>query len=469
MFVQDIKSPGINITVDVPEAEAKNFQQMCRTFESSNLIGKAIDEYLLKVHRSRPARVVDLTIDVDSDSDEPPPPKRPALENRAADSSSNTNNNSKASSNMDDSSASDNIQTLTKAVMSRKKQIFEDIPATVAGFVSRTTHRISGERDIVNFLRSFFKAHSITVQMKPFGSATYGFGGSETDFNILVNISKKTESKFPFLDALLNWWTFLGSFNDGKKNQLQETFRSFGELFVAPDFQCHFEVLAKLNGNRALPKRFKLYSKATDIVCWLHLDMDNGMAETSQIIRNCILHAPICKWHEQWKCFELYELSPSQKPHILIGFPFISFRFPCSIGYHLIAYLKSWQDALNSAAILKEMQAFQFNSYITSVLVIFYLQLNQNFPKLADVPKASRTKSIDKVPPVDAHLLKQSIRQFFEFYGNFYDFKKHVISVHVGQWEDRQFKQGQQHAYTLEQKRFVCFTTVFAFGTQFQS
>lgn len=100
------------------------------------------------------------------------------------------------------------------------------------------------------------------------------------------------------------------------------------------------------------------------------------------------------------------------------------------------------------------MQAFQFNSYIISVLVIFYLQLNQNFPKLANVPQASQAISIDKVPPVDGHLLKQSIRQFFKFYGNNYEIKDHVISVHVGQWENRQFNQNEQQEYTPEQKRF---------------
>lgn len=121
----------------------------------------------------------------------------------------------------------------------------------------------------------------------------------------------------------------------------------------------------------------------------------------------------------------------------------------------MVAYLKSWQEALNRAAILKEMQAFQFNSYILSVLVIFYLQLNQNVPKLADVLKATGKNSIDDVPPVDAHRLKQSIRQFFEFYGNFYESEKHVISVHVGQWENRQVEKDQQHNYTSEQKRFV--------------
>lgn len=125
--------------------------------------------------------------------------------------------------------------------------------------------------------------------------------------------------------------------------------------------------------------------------------------------------------------------------------------------------MKSWQEAVNGAAILKEMHAFQFNTYIISVLVIFYLQLNQNFPKLAKVP-ASQVTSIDKVPPVDGHLLKQSIRQFFEFYGNFYEINDQVISVHVGQWENRKFDKNPQHELTPEQKRFVQFKHTICYG-----
>lgn len=85
-------------------------------------------------------------------------------------------------------------------------------------------------------------------------------------------------------------------FLDGTKVELKQTFRSLGNLFDAPAFQKYFELLAKLNGNRAIGKRFKLQHKATDIICWVHLSFNNDMAESSQILRNCILHAPICKW-----------------------------------------------------------------------------------------------------------------------------------------------------------------------------
>lgn len=84
-------------------------------------------------------------------------------------------------------------------------------------------------------------------------------------------------------------------FLDGTKIELKQTFRSLGNLFDAPGFQKYFELLTKLNGNRAIGKRFKLQHKATDIICWVHLSFNNDMAESSQILRDCILHAPICK------------------------------------------------------------------------------------------------------------------------------------------------------------------------------
>lgn len=82
---------------------------------------------------------------------------------------------------------------------------------------------------------------------------------------------------------------------DGTIVQLQETFGSLCTLFNRPEFQSHFELMAKLKGNRAISKRIKLYHKATDTICLIHLGLNSGMADTSQIIRNCILHAPICK------------------------------------------------------------------------------------------------------------------------------------------------------------------------------
>lgn len=50
-----------------------------------------------------------------------------------------------------------------------------------------------------------------------------------------------------------------------------------------------------MNGTRVLTKRYKLFHKASNIICWVHLDLQNEMSETSQTIRNCIVQAPICE------------------------------------------------------------------------------------------------------------------------------------------------------------------------------
>lgn len=99
------------------------------------------------------------------------------------------------------------------------------------------------------------------------------------------------------------------------------------------------------------------------------------------------------------------------------------------------------------------LRAFEFNTYIISVLVIFFLQLNQNFPKLSDVP-ASNSKFIHHVPcRVEKEKIKQTIASFFKFYGEKFQMKRQIISVNIGRWQER-ILQSQQTNFTLEQKRF---------------
>lgn len=123
------------------------------------------------------------------------------------------------------------------------------------------------------------------------------------------------------------------------------------------------------------------------------------------------------------------------------------------IGYHLIAYVRAWQNALNEAIAANGTRfVFRFNTYIISVLVIFYLQLNQNFPKLSDVP-SSHIKSMDRVPKnVDKEYMKRSVNGFFEFYGKKYELKNQLISVNIGRWQDPLFEP-KKTTFTPEQKR----------------
>lgn len=122
-------------------------------------------------------------------------------------------------------------------------------------------------------------------------------------------------------------------------------------------------------------------------------------------------------------------------------------------GYHLIAYVRAWQNSLNEIAAQNGMHAFHFNTYIISILVIFFLQLNHEFPKLTDLP-SSEVKSIDFIPNVDKGKFQTLARQFFKFYGEYYEIKCKVISVDVGRWQNRELD-GNQTNFTPAQKRHV--------------
>lgn len=123
-------------------------------------------------------------------------------------------------------------------------------------------------------------------------------------------------------------------------------------------------------------------------------------------------------------------------------------------GYHLIAYIRHWQKAINEMLVQNGLRAIEFNTYIISVLVIFFLQLNQNFPKLSNVPP-SQSNFIHRIPPchVEKEKLRQTIGQFFKFYGDNFQVKRQIISVNIGRWQER-FLQSQQTNFTLEQRRF---------------
>lgn len=123
-------------------------------------------------------------------------------------------------------------------------------------------------------------------------------------------------------------------------------------------------------------------------------------------------------------------------------------------GHHLVAFIRAWQDSLIQAAEQNAQSAFQFNTYIISVLVIFFYQNDQKFPKVANVPSL-HAKSIDNVPPVNVNKLKRAVRQFFQFYGKIYGMNHKIISINIGRLEDRFLKHYKQNHLTPEQKRFI--------------
>lgn len=96
---------------------------------------------------------------------------------------------------------------------------------------------------------------------------------------------------------------------------------------------------------------------------------------------------------------------------------------------------------LNHLGIAK----FQFNTYLISVLVIFFLQVNYEFPMVDQFSVVCST--VTDFKPV--------LKQLFDFYGTKYEISNHVISTQIGQWQNRH--QPQQKDLTSSQMRFVFF------------
>lgn len=102
--------------------------------------------------------------------------------------------------------------------------------------------------------------------------------------------------------------------------------------------------------------------------------------------------------------------------NLMSQFLFLSGRF-------LITYVRAWQNIL----IESRMAKFEFNTYMISVLVIFFLQVTYNLPKVNEISL--------NVSNADISNFKIIPHEFFEFYGNYYQLQNHVISASIGQWE----------------------------------
>lgn len=72
-----------------------------------------------------------------------------------------------------------------------------------------------------------------------------------------------------------------------------DALRSFESHVLRP--QADFKMLATLNGDRVQKRRLQMIHKASDIRCSIQFDLNFDLVHASQIIRNCILHEPLCK------------------------------------------------------------------------------------------------------------------------------------------------------------------------------
>lgn len=111
-------------------------------------------------------------------------------------------------------------------------------------------------------------------------------------------------------------------------------------------------------------------------------------------------------------------------------------------GNFLITFIRTWQITLNRL----EIAHFEFNTYIISVLVIFFLQMDYNFPTIEETVVRAKVSNF-----------KTALKGFFNFYGNHYQIRDHVISTQIGQWQQRHIQLEQKPFGTAEQQ-FVEFS-----------
>lgn len=197
MFVQDLKLPGTNITAEISKEEANNFIQMCNVFASKKSHGPSIDDYLMKLSQictKNSSTTCSLHGGVSSTKNGV---------NNINEASVNALQNLKiavasmavpnGSSSLEDPSRASSI-SITQPLPTQKlmnvidiKKVSQTIPTIAVDLVNRMVQRCFNEMKIQALLTRYFKEFDSSFDVMPFGSATYGFGGSHTNFNILIN------------------------------------------------------------------------------------------------------------------------------------------------------------------------------------------------------------------------------------------------------------------------------------------
>lgn len=80
--------------------------------------------------------------------------------------------------------------------------------------------------------------------------------------------------------------------------------------------------------------------------------------------------------------------------------------------------------------------------------MIFFLQRNYNLPTVDKITNFTSNPS-SKITD-----FKELPREFFALYGNSYQMWNHVISAHIGRWQERQ-QQAEQKHFSDAKKRYL--------------
>lgn len=170
MYVQDLLSPGTNITAEITDKEAKHFMNMCKIFASANLHKKTVDDYFAKISQKHSTSVVERLLSKSSD----------AVANLEHSTIRMSDSNVGASINSKSNDIKKIEDIISVDVVNKRNKIEMD------EILSRSKARIKYEKEITGILSSFSKSNGTKMKLTPFGSATYGFGGTNTNLNFMT-------------------------------------------------------------------------------------------------------------------------------------------------------------------------------------------------------------------------------------------------------------------------------------------
>lgn len=216
MYVQDIKSPGVNITAELTEREVDNFKESCKMFATTRH-DQLIDEYLLKLSQMQStssALIMNNNNHVSSayDFSESSLQSLQNFKNEIAkiertcdegkptvDRCNNVIANANARVEFKPTSVTNKLESVIKIdeVLTLTRTQMDEIQ-------SRSTTRVDSEQEIIDKFSFLLTTFDPKITVKPFGSVKFGFGGQKTNFNILItegklNFSLKKKSKLVVL------------------------------------------------------------------------------------------------------------------------------------------------------------------------------------------------------------------------------------------------------------------------------
>lgn len=312
MFVQDLVSSGLNITAEVSREEAYNFQEMCQMFSraqkhstinripkcqtSINIVQKTLSQTSLnKLNGSK--SIVNRSNQTKTMTTVPIPVKKVTTKR---------------------------IMTKPSVLLEtaiKDGTVFDAISIELAKFSKHSDVQFRNESRILGILKQHFKIFDRTLALIPFGSRTFGFGRTNSNYNILIDTRKifffcvLIYEIFYLIVVFVSYkLTFYVVFEGKSKFSEMSILESFEKYLTSTNIQQYFDGIAEIPASRTLKQQLRMIHKESGI-CVLLVADEIAISNIPKIIRDVIAVKPICMFF-----FERIYISPKHFIGLMIFF-----------------------------------------------------------------------------------------------------------------------------------------------------